>query len=222
MECRENAQEFSSFALIPGYQIKLSQGRCKMYVIVEDDYIARIPPEKLGLDYDQAVLDVSRSLLEGRLIDFKDEKDDTRVIGKCYVVSIMGVEKLGDGAIVHGDGGVYQSVHFKALAYYPEMQEIVEGVVVSIQNFGAFIKFGPFEGLLHKSQIMDDRIDVDLNNQRFIGKDTKRDIKIGDRVRIRIVALNLSSSSIEDSKIGFTMKQMGLSKIDWLAKKIEN
>jgi DNA-directed RNA polymerase subunit E' len=187
-----------------------------MYVIVEDDYITRIPPEKLGQDYADAVLDVAKTSLEGKFVDFKDEKDDTRILGKCYIVSVIEVDKIGDGAIVHGDGGVYQSVHFKALAFYPELQEVVEGVVVSIQNFGAFIRFGPFEGLLHKSQIMDDRIDVDLANQRFIGKDTKKDIKVGDKVRVRIVALNLSSSSVEDSKIGFTMKQLGLAKLSWL------
>lgn len=193
-----------------------------MYVIVEDDYITRIPPEKLGADYSQAVLDVAKTSLEGRFVDFKDEKDDTRILGKCYIVSVIEVGKIGEGAIVHGDGGVYQSVHFKALAYYPEMHEVVEGVVVSIQNFGAFIRFGPFEGLLHKSQIMDDRIDVDLANQRFVGKDTKKDIKLGDKVRVRIVALNLSSSSVEDSKIGFTMKQFGLAKLSWFEKKVEN
>lgn len=195
-----------------------------MFVIVEDSYITRIPPEKLGQDYTDAVLDVAKTSLEGRFVDFKDEKDETRILGKCYIVSVIDVDKIGDGAIVHGDGGVYQSVQYKALAFYPEMQEVVEGVVVSIQNFGAFIRFGPFEGLLHKSQIMDDRIDVDMNNQRFIGKDTKRDIKVGDKVRVRIVALNLSSSSAEDSKIGFTMKQLGLGKLEWLnqKRKLEN
>ena len=193
-----------------------------MYIIIEDEYIARIPPEKLGFDYGEAVKDVSKGSLEGKLIDLKDPADDTRMLGKCYVVSIMNVERLGEGTIVHGDGGVYQSIKFKALAYYPEMQEIVEGIVVSVQNFGAFIKFGPFEGLLHKSQIMDDRIDVDMANQRFIGKETKRDIKAGDSVRVRIVSLNLNSSTLEDSKIGFTMKQSGLGKLEWLVRKIEN
>lgn len=193
-----------------------------MYIVIEDEYIARIPPDKLGFDYEEAVKDVSKGSLEGKLIDLKDPGDDTRMLGKCYVVSIMNVERLGEGTIVHGDGGVYQSIRFKALAYYPEMQEIVEGIVVSVQNFGAFVKFGPFEGLLHKSQIMDDRIDVDMANQRFIGKETKRDIKAGDRLRVRIVSLNLNSSTLEDSKIGFTMKQSGLGKLEWLVRKIEN
>lgn len=193
-----------------------------MYVIIEDEYIARIPPDKLSFNYDEAVMEVSKGSLEGKLLDMKDPADNSRITGKCYVVSIMNVEKTGEGTIVHGDGGVYQSVKFKALAYYPEMQEIVEGIVVSVQNFGAFIKFGPFEGLLHKSQIMDDRIDVDLTNQRFVGKETKRDLKAGDKVRVRIVALNLNSSTLEDSKIGFTMKQTGLGKLEWLVKKIPN
>ncbi len=193
-----------------------------MYVIIEDEYIARIPPEKLSSNYDEAVMDVSKGSLEGKLVDLRDARDDSRILGKCYIVSIMNVEKVGEGTIVHGDGGVYQSVKYKALAYYPELQEIVEGVVVSVQNFGAFVKFGPFEGLLHKSQIMDDRIDVDMTNQRFIGKETKKDIKAGDKVRVRIVALNLSSSTIEDSKIGFTMKQTGLGKLEWLVRKVPN
>lgn len=194
-----------------------------MYISVEDEYVARIPPEYLGEDYDQSVLGVAKTSLEGRLVDVSSEDNTGRSVGKCYIVSVTDIKKVGDGVIVHGDGGVYQTIKYKALAYFPELQEIVEGIVISVQKFGAFIRFGPFDGLLHISQIMDDRIDIDMNNQRFIGKDTKRDLKVGDKVRVRIVALNLSSSSIEESKIGFTMKQMGLGKLEWLKKKpIEN
>jgi DNA-directed RNA polymerase subunit E' len=170
----------------------------------------------LGDDYDDAIVKVARESLEGKLIDVFDENNSDKPSGKCFVVSITEVKRHGDGAIVHGDGGVYQTIHYRALGYLPEMQEIVEGLVVSVQKFGAFVRFGPFEGLLHISQIMDDRIDLDLANQRFIGKDTKRDLRANDRIRVRIVAMNLSSSSIEDSKIGLTMKQVGLGKLEWL------
>ncbi len=195
-----------------------------MFIMVEDEYIARIPPELLGDDYSKAVTQVTKDSLEGRLLDIQSDIIEGKSIGKCLVVSIVDVDLVGEGAIVHGDGGVYQSVKFKALGFYPEMHEIVEGVVVSVQNFGAFVRFSAFDGLLHISQIMDDRIDVDLANSRFIGKDTKRDLKVGDRVRVKIVALNLSSSSIRDSKIGLTMKQLGLGKLEWLheKKKVEN
>ena len=40
-----------------------------------------------------------------------------------------------------------------------------------------------------------------------------REIRTGDILRVRIVLLNLSSSSVKDSKIGFTMKQIGLGRL---------
>jgi DNA-directed RNA polymerase subunit E' len=193
-----------------------------MYVEVEDEYVARIPPDKLSEDYDTAMLEVTKASLEGKLVDFKSDKDDNVSLGKYFVISIISVQAIGDGVIVHGDGGVYQTVRYSALGYYIEMQEIVEGIVVSVQSFGLFVRFGPFEGLLHKSQIMDDRIDIDPGSQRLIGKDTKKEIKAGDKLRVRIVSLNLSSLSVRDSKIGLTMKQIGLGKLEWLAKKVEN
>ncbi|WP_010916744.1 DNA-directed RNA polymerase [Thermoplasma volcanium] len=191
-----------------------------MYMMVEDKYIARIPPDMLGEDYDKAVEEVTKRSLEGKLVDVVNEKTGVNE-GKYLVISIISTKAVGEGSIVHGDGGVYQEVKYSALVFYPEMQEIVDGEVVSVQKFGAFVKFSSFEGLLHISQIMDDRIDVDLENKRFIGKDTKRDLKVGDKVRVRIVALNLASSSVEDSKIGFTMKQVGLGKLEWLEKEAQ-
>ncbi len=191
-----------------------------MYVEIEDEFIARVPPDKLGLDYDNALLGVAKTSLEGILRDA--EVASYGVSKRCFVISVSSIEKIGEGTIVHGDGAVYQTLRFRAIGYMPEMQEIVEGYVTSVQKFGAFVRFGPFEGLLHISQIMDDRIDIDLANQRFIGKDTKRDLKMGDRVRVKIVALSLPSSFIGDSKVGLTMKQLGLGKLDWLRKRKEN
>ncbi len=174
-----------------------------MYVIVEDDYIARVPPDKLSGDYESSVLAVAKSSIEGKLLDVMG---DSLNVKKCFIVSVTEISMVGEGSIVHGDGGVYQTIHYKALGYEPNLQEVVEGIVVSVQKFGAFVRFGPFDGLLHISQIMDDRIDLDLNNQRFVGKDTKRDLKLNDKVRVRIVAMNLSSSSLEDSKIVYNIK----------------
>ncbi|AAT43451.1 DNA-directed RNA polymerase [Picrophilus oshimae] len=190
-----------------------------MYISLENDYVARVPPELLGDDYREAVLEITKRNLVGKLVDINDSTG--RNMGKCFIVSIENIELVGDGTIVHGDGGVYQDVVYTAIAYYPKMHEVVDGVVISIQKFGAFVKFGPFEGLLHISQIMDDIINIDMANQRFVGRDTKEDLKIGDKIRVRIVAMNLSSSSIEDAKIGLTAKQPGLGKENWTTRTIK-
>jgi DNA-directed RNA polymerase subunit E' len=186
-----------------------------MYILLEDEYVIRVPPELLNDDYSDAVAEASKSILEGKLVDIQEGQKN---IGKSYIVSVNSIEMKGEGTIVHGDGGVYQSIKYSALAYFPKMHEVVDGIVVAVQKFGAFIKFGPFEGLLHISQIMDDSINIDMENQKIIGKDSKMELKVGDKIRVRIVALNLSSSSLSDSKIGFTAKQPGLGKMEWQKK----
>ena len=40
--------------------------------------------------------------------------------------------------------------------------EVVEGVVSEVNEFGAFVRIGPMEALLHKSQIMEDTVDANV------------------------------------------------------------
>ncbi len=190
-----------------------------MYILLEDEYVIRVPPELLNDNYSDAVAEASKSTLEGKLVDIQEGQKN---IGKSYIVSVNSIEMKGEGTIVHGDCGVYKSIKYSALAYFPKMHEVVDGIVVAVQKFGAFIKFGPFEGLLHISQIMDDAINIDMENQRIVGKDSKMELKVGDKIRVRIVALNLSSASLSDSKIGFTAKQPGLGKLEWMKKENVN
>lgn len=188
-----------------------------MYAVIEEEHLARVPPTLLGENYDLAVEEVTRQTLQGTLVDYVPDKNSRVDMLKCYIVSIIGIKKINDGIIVHGDGGVYQRIQYKALAYIPKNNEVIEGLVVSVvPKIGAFVRFGPFEGLLHVGQIMDDRIDMDEGQNRLVGKDTNKDIRVGDHVRVRIVMLNLASSSVRDRRIGFTMKQPGLGKLQWL------
>jgi len=176
-----------------------------MYMMVEREKVVRIPPHMLGMDLTEIISKLTWESFEGKI-----EEND------MLTVLIRNVEPVGLGRIVHGDGAVYQNVKYEALVFKPVLQEVVEGTVCEVLKFGAFIRFGPLDGLLHISQVMDDRIDVDLENQRLIGKDSKRDLKVGDKVRTRIVALSLNERSPRESKIGLTMRQPGLGKLDWL------
>lgn len=176
-----------------------------MYLLTTKEKVVRIPPEMLGEDLDEVVNQSTRSSFEGSMES-----------GNSYTILITNVEQVGPGRIVHGDGAVYQNVKYDALMFRPLLQEVIEGTVVEILKFGAFVRFGPLDGLLHVSQIMDDRIDIDQDNGRLIGKDTKRDLKVGDRVRARIVALSINERNPRESKIGLTMRQPGLGKLEWL------
>lgn len=177
-----------------------------MYMINEVEKVIRIPPSELGDDTEKAINSLTWETYEGRLA----EGD------KNFTLLIKNVRAEGPGRIVHGDGAVYQTVKFEQVVFKPRDNEVVDGVVVEILKFGAFVRFGPLDGLLHVSQIMDDRVDIDEVNQRLVGKETGRFLAVGDRVRARVVSIDLNEKNPQDSKIGLTMRQPGLGKLEWL------
>ena len=93
---------------------------------------------------------------------------------------------------------------------------VIEGVVDQITEYGAFVRFGPLDGLLHVSQVQDDHINTDVGNQRLVGKESKRELRVGDKVRARVVTISLNEISPRESKIGLTMRQPGLGKHEWI------
>ena len=176
-----------------------------MYKMVERVDTVRIPPKLLGISLKDVVVELTHESFEGKI-----DKDNN------LTILTTEINPLGSGRIVHGDGAVYQEVKFRALVFKPELHEVIQGKVCEVLRFGAFIRFGPLDGLLHISQIMDDRIDIDEANNRLVGKDTKRDLRTGDIVRARIVAISINEVNYRESKIGLTMRQPGLGKLEWL------
>jgi DNA-directed RNA polymerase subunit E' len=176
-----------------------------MYYLDHRRDVVRIPPERLGHELENVLTELAQQQFEGKLVD-----------GQNLAVTIRDVRPLGEGHIIHGDGGVYQEVEYEALLFRPEIQEIVEGAVVEIRKFGAFVRFGPLDGLLHVSQIMDDRVNIDEHNQRLVGVESKKDLKVGYKVRARVVSLSLSEISPRDSRIGLTMRQPALGRFEWI------
>lgn len=176
-----------------------------MYIMTEAERKVRIPPKNLGEDISEAIDNLTWDTYEGR---FNEDESLT--------ILIKDVEPVGPGRIVHGDGAVYQTVRFNQLVFKIKNNEIIEGVVVEILKFGAFVRFGPLDGLLHVSQVMDERVDIDEVNQRLVGNESGRSLSVGDRVRARIVSIELNDKNPQDSKIGLTMRQPGLGKLQWI------
>ena len=165
----------------------------------------RIAPELLGAPVEAAVKIALQDKLEG-LVD--------KTIGA--VVAIMEVIEVGDGHILAGNAGVYYDAVFDAVTFMPEIQEIIEGTVLEVVEFGIFVWIGPLDGLVHVSQLTDEFVSYDEKNSRLITKESGRAITVGDRVRARIVAVSLNEREPRDSKIGLTMRQHALGKLDWL------
>lgn len=172
-----------------------------MFYLTEiEDYI-RVEPKLFGLATAEAV----EKQLEEIYADYYDKE-----IGKVIlVVEILGV---GEGVIIHGDGAAYYKSKFKLLAWKPEMHELVYGTISEITNFGAFIDMGSMKGMIHISQTMDDYVSFSKTNT-LLGKSSKRNLKQGDLCLARIVAISHKGDS---PKIGLTMRQPGLGKLEWI------
>lgn len=172
-----------------------------MYKIVTVQDKIRVSPEKLALPRRESVKEAIAEKYES-LIEPK--------IG--VVLAVVDVEKVGEGKIVAGDPGVHYLTTFKLLAFKPELHETVYGEVIDNTEFGAFVRMGPMDGLVHISQLMDDYVSYDNKNSLFLGKETKRTLKKGDKVRARIISVSFA----EQQKIGLTMRQAGLGSMNWI------
>jgi DNA-directed RNA polymerase subunit E' len=181
-----------------------------MYMITEAERVVRIPPKELGEDISKVIDELTWNTYEGSVNVNKDTGE------KFITVLIKNVQPVGDGHIVHGDGAVYQAVKYDQVVFKFKDNEVVEGVVVDVLKIGAFIRFGPLDGLLHISQVMDDHVDIDEANHRLVGKETGRSLAVGDLVKVRIVSMDINEKNPQDSKIGLTMRQPGLGKLQWL------
>ena len=176
-----------------------------MYLVSKIEDTVRIPPNK----FSDPLEDVAVEILNENYVGKIDKK-----LG--LMVTVKEIEEIGTGKVIMGDGAAYHDVLFTALFFKPELHEIVEGEVIEITEFGAFIRIGPMDGLVHVSQVTDDYINYDGKRGALIGKESKKSLEEGNKVRARIVALSLKGKSSKETKIGLTMRQPGLGRFEWI------
>lgn len=167
----------------------------------------RVPPNLFSLPLEDAVIKRIRAKYSGFI-----SKD----LG--IVVDVSGMKEIGEGVIIPGDGASYYDVAFELLTFKPEMQEVVTGKIKDIAEFGAFINIGPIDGMIHISQTMDDFVSYS-KDKTLSGKESKRILKVGDVCRARIIAV--SFKDMLNPKLGLTMRQQGLGRVDWIKEEAE-
>ena len=180
-----------------------------MFKIATLEDTVRIPPEKFGQPLESVAYEQLKIKYEGMV----DEE-----LG--YVISVTNIQVNPVGKIIPGDGATYHKVNFSLLTFHPKIQEIVEGEVVEIADFGAFVRVGAIDALLHVSQLMDDFITYDDKQGLLMGKETGRKLVTGDKVRVRVTAVSMGREG-SSGKIGVTGRQPFLGKIEWIKEDIQ-
>jgi len=172
-----------------------------MFYLVEVQDHIRVEPKLFGLATADAVLNQLRETYS----TYHNKELGT-------VVSVIEVLEVGNGIIIPGDGAAYYKSTFKLLVFRPELQELIYGKIEEIENFGAFISMGAMRGLIHISQTMEDFVSFNKGGS-LTGKTGKRSLKAEDDCIARIVAISYKG---EEPKVGLTMRQTGLGKLEWI------
>jgi DNA-directed RNA polymerase subunit E' len=180
----------------------------EMYYLSRVRKVLKIPPNMMyeGHNVEEVALELLRKdFVEG--LEGRNDED----LG--IILSVDNIEVLSQGIIVPGDPRIYMEVEFDVLSYKPVLNEVVRGKVIDIKNFGLFVNIGPVEGLVHKTQIMDEPVKYDPSRGAFIGVKSNRVVELGDVVRARVVQISTKSGWI---KVGLTMRQPFLGKEEWI------
>ncbi|MHA1649613.1 MAG: DNA-directed RNA polymerase [Candidatus Helarchaeota archaeon] len=183
-----------------------------MFKVITVRDIVRIPPHRFEPreDLESVALDIVR----------KDYED--KITGDLgYIITVIDIIDIGTGKLIPGDGAAYHNITFKILVFKPDLHEIVEGEIVEVVDFGVFVRLGPLDGLCHVSQITDDFINYNQKNATLLGKETGRILAAKDRVRARIVAVSIGTGGSRSGKLGLTMRQPFLGKIEWIEEDID-
>ena len=176
-----------------------------MYEIATIEDTVRVPPNM----FDRPLEDVAIDLFNAQYVGKLDKK-----LG--ILVMVTEVLDNTQGKVVIGDGSAFYNIKFNALFYKPVLHEIIDGEVIEIIEFGAFVRIGPMDGLVHVSQITNDYINYDVKRGALLAKESNKSLDENDFVRARIVALSMKGNSTKECKIGLTMRQPGLGRFEWI------
>ena len=171
--------------------------------------VVRIPPSLFGTTLKKAAVNILKEKYESMI---------NAELG--YIIMILDAKVDEMGKMIAGDGGTFHKVQFEALTFYPKLQEIVQGEIVDITDFGAFVRIGPTDALLHLSQVMDDYLKSDVKMGLILANQSGRTLKVGSPLRARITAVSLGKAAAM-GKIGITCRQPFLGADEWIAEEIK-
>ncbi len=192
-----------------------------MFRVIEvEDYI-RVPPTKFNEPIDKVAYEQLREMYEGKV---------DKELG--VFIAIFDVKVSKRGIIVYGDSATYHRVSFKALVYVPLTNEVVEGDIIDVREFGAYLRAGPVTDprtgplveFIHRSQVMsENEILFDRQSGVFIAE-RNRQMKVGrgDVVRARIVGVSyITTANGTRLSVTLTMRQPYLGKLEWIEESVK-
>ncbi|HAI75068.1 MAG TPA: ribonuclease R [Microscillaceae bacterium] len=93
-----------------------------------------------------------------------------------------------------------QMEYMQILMEVPDMKnKIFDGVITGVTEWGVYVEIteSRCEGMVRMQDILDDFYDLDAENYRLVGRKSKKLIKFGDKVRIKVKDINLEKRMMD-------------------------
>ncbi len=113
----------------------------RIYQMVSIENEISLPTTKFGSELEKSIKESIAEKYEGKI--------DTEI---GVVLAVTNIKEIGEGKILPGDPSIHYPVKFGLLTWAPKDHEIVEGQIIDITEFGAFVNVGALDGLVHVSQ----------------------------------------------------------------------
>ena len=92
------------------------------------------------------------------------------------------------------------SVRYKQVELLQTLQgQTLEGIISSITDWGIYVELAlhQCEGMVRLADLQDDYYEVDERGFSIVGKQTKRTLRLGDLIRVRIKACDLTRRTVD-------------------------
>lgn len=109
-------------------------------------------------------------------------------VGQSFDVQVITADS-GEEKLIVSEKAVHEEELGKRLSQL-KIGQVVEGTITGVVDFGAFVKFGELEGLVHISELAWQRIE-----------NPKEIIKVGDQIKAKVI-------SIDKGRVSLSIKQL--------------
>ena len=116
------------------------------------------------------------------------------------------------------DGSSVFPVTISLLSFMPRPNEIIEGTLREVTDFGAVLQIGPIDALLHKAHVRGfleyDDVEFDMKIQAIKSTHSNRVCRAGAKVRARIISVSKKDAGGQRLFVTCTEPTLGF---DWFA-----
>ena len=99
----------------------------------------------------------------------------------------------------YGNRGLSPIIWLKCFYMRDHLGSVFTGTVSSVTSFGMFVSLDDLyvEGLVHISELGKDYFQFDATKHQLLGERTGQRYRLGDRVQVRVVKVDMESTKID-------------------------